>query len=129
MEEEFNIELTEDTILELPTNLFYHKINGSLLVISQDKANWIGLFNEKQEKVFGLLFEKKSLGEILQNSDENEFNFVISQIIDRDFLSTQKVSFNEPLNEGLYIYLTNDCNLACSHCYMFSGKPNINRIT
>jgi sulfatase maturation enzyme AslB (radical SAM superfamily) len=128
LEEEFNIELTEDTILELPTDLFYHKINGSLLVISQAKANWIGLFNEEQEKVFGLLFEKKSLGEILQNSDEVEFNFVISQIIDRDFLATQKVNFNEPHNEGLYIYLTNDCNLACTHCYMFSGKPNINEL-
>ena len=128
MEEEFNIELTEDTILELPTDLFYHKINDSLLVISQAKANWIALFNEEQEKVFGLLFEKKSLGEILQNSDEIEFNFVISQIIDRDFLATQKVSFNEPHNEGLYIYLTNDCNLACTHCYMFSGKPNINEL-
>lgn len=128
MEEELEIELTEDTKLELPTDLFYHNINDALLVISQNNANWIGLFNKEQEKIFGLLHEKKKLGEILKVVNEDDFNIVISQIIDRNFLSLQNISFNDPHNEGLYIYLTNDCNLACTHCYMFSGKPKINEL-
>ncbi len=129
MEESLEIELTEDTVLDLPQNLFYNKINNYLLVISQNTANWIGLFNEEQEKIFGLLYEKYTLGKVakLSNSEE-DFNFVISQIIDRNFISTQTVKFNAPHNEGLYIYLTNDCNLACTHCYMYSGKPKINEL-
>lgn len=129
MEETFEIELTENTILDLPQNLFYNRINNYLLVISQNTANWIGLFNKEQEKIFGLLYEKYTLGKVseLTNSEE-DFNFVISQIIDRDFNDTQKVEFNAPHNEGLYIYLTNDCNLACTHCYMYSGKPKIDEL-
>ena len=128
MEEKLEIELTEDTVLKLPNDLFYHKINNSLLVISQNKANWIGLFNKEQERIFTLLLERKPLGEVLKLADENDFNFVISQIIDRKFLVSEEISFNEHHSEGLYIYLTNDCNLACTHCYMFSGKPKIDEL-
>ncbi len=129
MEETLELELTENTILDLPQNLFYNRINNYLLVISQNTANWIGLFNNEQEKIFGLLCENNTLGQVseLSNSEE-DFNFVISQIIDRNFISTQTVKFNKPQNEGLYIYLTNDCNLACTHCYMYSGKPKINEL-
>lgn len=129
MEETLKLELTENTILDLPQNLFYNRINNYLLVISQNSANWIGLFNNEQEKIFRLLCENYTLGKVseLSNSEE-DFNFVISQIIDRNFISTQVVKFNEPQNEGLYIYLTNDCNLACTHCYMYSGKPKINEL-
>lgn len=129
MEETLEVELNEDTVLNLPQNLFYNRINNYLLVISQNTANWIVLFNEEQEKVFRLLYEKHTLGKVLELSNsEEDFNFVISQIIDRDFNETQKVEFNAPHNEGLYIYLTNDCNLACTHCYMYSGKPKIDEL-
>ena len=129
MEETLEIELNEDTILNLPQNLSYKKIKNNLLVISQNSANWIMLFNEEQEKIFGLLYESNTLGQVseLSNNDE-DFNFVISQIVDRNFTDTQQVEFNSPQNEGLYIYLTNDCNLSCTHCYMYSGKPRINEL-
>ena len=129
MKENLEIELAENTVLDLPQNLFYNRINNNLLVISQNIANWIGLFNNEQEKIFGLLCENNTLGQIseLTNSEE-DFNFVISQIVDRNFISTQSINFNAPQNEGLYIYLTNDCNLACTHCYMYSGKPKINEL-
>ena len=129
MEEILEIELTENTILDLPQNLFYNRINNYLLVISQNTANWIGLFNEEQERIFGLLYEKHTLGEVAQlSNNEEDFNFIVSQIVDKNFISTQSVKFNVPHNEGLYIYLTNDCNLACTHCYMYSGKPKINEL-
>ncbi|WP_151943956.1 radical SAM/SPASM domain-containing protein [Aliarcobacter butzleri] len=129
MEEILEIELTENTILDLPQNLFYNRINNYLLVISQNTANWIGLFNEEQERIFGLLYEKYTLGEVAQlSNNEEDFNFIVSQIVDKNFISTQSVKFNVPHNEGLYIYLTNDCNLSCTHCYMYSGKPKINEL-
>ena len=128
MEEEFAIELTEDTVLELPNDLFYHNINNGLLVISQNKANWIGLFNKEQENIFNLLCKKKQLGEIVEIVNEDDFNFVTGQIIDRRFLDSTQITFNTPHKENLYIYLTNDCNLACTHCYMYSGEPEMNEL-
>lgn len=50
MEEELEVELTEDTVLELPKNLSYYQVGNSLLIISRDAANWIVLFNEEQKK-------------------------------------------------------------------------------
>ncbi len=130
LQEILEVELTEDTILDLPQSLVYKKINNQLLVISQNTANWIGLFNKKQEEIFALLLKKNTLAKVaeLSNSEE-DFNFVVSQIVDRNFINNQSVNFNSPQNEGLYIYLTNDCNLACTHCYMYSGKPKINELT
>jgi len=129
LEEVVEVELIEDAILDLPQDLFYKRINGYLLVISQNSANWIVLFNKEQEKIFRLLYEKYTLGEILELSNsEEDFNFVIGQIVDRNFNANQKIKFNIPQKEGLYIYLTNDCNLSCTHCYMYSGKPKINEL-
>ena len=128
LKEEVEIELTGDTILNLPHNLFYQNIENELLVISQNTANWIVLFNDEQKKILNLLINKHTLQEISEITNNEDFNFVISQIIDRDFLENQPIEFNLPQNEGLYIYLTNDCNLSCTHCYMYSGKPKINEL-
>lgn len=131
MDESFEVELTEDTVIKLPTDLHYNIIGNVTLIISKNQAKWIALFNEEQVNIFQLIVDGKTLGEIQQESKEVEsFNFVISQIYDRNFLAyNHKPTFNEPKNEGLYIYLTNSCNLACNHCYMFSGKPNKDELT
>ena len=55
LKEEVEIELTGDTILNLPHNLFYQNIENKLLVISQNTANWIVLFNDEQKKILNLL--------------------------------------------------------------------------
>ena len=64
MKEILEIELNEDTVLNLPEYLTYNKINNALLVISQNTANWIGLFNNEQEEIFELLHQKKSLSQV-----------------------------------------------------------------
>jgi radical SAM protein with 4Fe4S-binding SPASM domain len=129
MKENLELELREDTILDLPKNLFYKKINNNLLIISEKTANWLVLFNKEQENIFKLLNEKYTLKKVLELSNNDEdFNFVIGQIIDRNFNEHQQVEFNTPHKENLYVYLTNDCNLSCIHCYMYSGKPKINEL-
>ena len=62
MKEEVEIELTENTILNLPHNLFYQNIENELLVISQNTANWIVLFNDEQKKMcHKLMTDRKSV--------------------------------------------------------------------
>lgn len=125
MNDVFEVELTEDTILDLPENLFYYETSGGLLVIDKNAANWIVLFNSAQKNIFDMLLQKFTIGEIYKHEgSEDDLNFTISQIVDRKFQKNQNIIFNSPKDEGLYIYLTNQCNLSCNHCYMFSGKPN-----
>ena len=118
------IEVDENTIIELPNNLFRKDIHSNTLIIAKEQANWIVLFNEQQRYIFNLINERLSIGAIytrLNDADWNDFNFVVSQIFDRNFIK-QKKYFNHSLLEGMYIYLTNKCNLRCKHCFMFSGR-------
>jgi len=118
--------LNEDNVLELPKNLFYYKTNKELLIISPEQANWIALFDENQILIFYYILKQKSIAYLFKNFNENDVNFVLGQIIDREFLKKEiKFSHNQ---DSLYIYLTNNCNLKCKHCYMYSGKPKINEL-
>lgn len=128
MNEDLEIEISEDAVLQIPKKLYFQKIESCTLAIASQKANWIAMFNEEQEKILKLLIQQYTLKEILKVSNEEDFNFLISQIIDRNFFESQSINFNSPQNEALYIYLTNNCNLACRHCYMNSGKPKINEL-
>jgi radical SAM protein with 4Fe4S-binding SPASM domain len=118
------IEIGADTVIELPDNIHRKEIHSKTLIIAEDQANWIVLFNEKQRNIFDLINEKLSIGSIstrFNDADWDDFNFVVSQIFDRNF-TKQESFFNDSSLEGMYIYLTDKCNLCCKHCYMFSGK-------
>ncbi len=120
------VNLNEDSVLELPKNLYYYKSNNELLIISPEQANWISLFNENQILIFNYILKQKSIDYLFKKFNEKDVNFVLGQIIDREFLKKEiKFSNNQ---DSLYIYLTNNCNLRCKHCYMYSGKPKINEL-
>lgn len=128
-DDKYEIELLQDTVIELPVKLFQYKIDNYYLIIAPEIANWIVLFNENQKKLFELIKNKLTINEIynnfiIKNENEEDFNFLISQIYDRNFLLENKIKFDTSLNESMYIYLTNKCNLLCKHCYMYSGKTN-----
>ena len=119
-------DISEDVGLDLPKNLFYYKTNEALLIISPEQANWIVLFNEKQINVFNALLKQRTIRYLFKKFNEEDINFVLGQIIDREFLD-KKIKFSNN-QDSLYIYLTNNCNLKCKHCYMYSGKPKINEL-
>lgn len=132
-EEKIEIELSTNTVIELPIKLVYKKIDNYTLIIAPEIANWIVLFNENQNKLFKLIKNRLTIDEIFNsivndNDSENDFNFLISQIFDRKFFFNSKLVFDYTRNESMYIYLTNNCNLFCNHCYMYSRKPNINEL-
>ncbi len=125
------IEINTDTIIELPANLFRKEINSNTLIIAKDIGSWIVLFNDHQRYIFDLISKKISVGKIakiVNDSKWEDFNFVVAQIFDRKF-NKRKLILNELSLKGMYIYLTNKCNLNCKHCYMFSGRKNNKELT
>ena len=122
MEKEITIKkkITEDTKFALPIKIKKVLYKGKLLVISPETANWIMLENEEQWQFFQLL-TSLDLGNALKQfcgAYENA-QYTVTQIVAKHF-DNQLV---KPKNNGgsMQMYLTNECNMRCPHCYMFAG--------
>ena len=89
-------------------------------MISPETASWIILENEEQWQFFQLL-TSLDLGNALKQfcgAYENA-QYTVTQIVAKHF-DNQLV---KPKNNGgsMQMYLTNECNMRCPHCYMFAG--------
>ena len=124
------IDINIDKNYIFPSDLNVVNYNNKIIIIAKLTANWIVLENLSQLDVFNYLAKGKSIREAIDNStfDNNDVNFVITQIEAKQFCS-KIVRSSTKENQNLHLYLTNKCNLLCSHCYMFSGTVNSNELT
>lgn len=112
--------ISEDTKFTLPVKIKKVIYRGKMLVISPETANWIILENEEQWQFFQLL-TSFDLGNALKqfNGAYDNAQYTVTQIVAKHF-DNQLV---KPKNNGgsMQMYLTNECNMRCPHCYMFAG--------
>lgn len=114
----------------IPSNLIEVTIDDKILIISVDTSNWIVL-NDEEEKIIFNKLKSDSIEKVAefiekQGIELNKLISVLTQIEAKDFENT-KVTY--PENQGMYMYLTNKCNLRCKHCYMFAGEEKLNELT
>ncbi|MBQ3624503.1 MAG: radical SAM protein [Prevotella sp.] len=110
-----------------PQNISVVNFKGRHIVISVDTLNWLVLENKKQLSVFQFL-KNNSIRNTLKEFAENEYDvkFVITQVEAKDFENTDVTQVSK---KRVQIHLTNNCNLRCPHCYMFSGHSRENELT
>lgn len=122
MEKELTVRKTisKDTHFSFPDNLRVIRYKGKILVISPETANWLVLENNEQYHFFQLL-ESLDLGNALEQYDGEYCNaqYTVTQIVAKDF-ENRKVKFKNN-GRSMQLYLTNECNMRCPHCYMFAG--------
>ncbi len=106
-------------------NFSIEKYESKYIVIKKNK--WIVLENDSQKEIFNLLSMSKKIEDIFKNFEEEDILNVLTQIEAKKF-EIEEMN-DEERTKGAYIYLTNECNLTCSHCYMNSGKKNKNELT
>ena len=125
--EEKSIELPDNKLFSFPSKIVYHHYDNRIFVISVDTANWLILNNEEELAFFELL-KKYQLKEALEHfsGSTESAESVLAQIIGRDFENT-KVELKS-IESSLHLYLTNDCNMRCPHCYMNAGIKNNNEL-
>ena len=114
----------------IPEKLAEIRIDDKILIISIESSNWIVLKSENEKMIFDKL-RKYSIEEVMdfmndQSISENELIKVLIQLEAKQFENLD-VTYIE--DKGMYIYLTNKCNLRCNHCYMFAGKEEYNELT
>lgn len=94
------------------------------IVISAQTINWIVLENKEQLEYFKLL-QKYSIKDSLERfeGDFRNAQYCVMQIEAKQFEERELVrDSNVPFK--LHLYLTNECNLRCRHCYMYAGDKN-----
>jgi radical SAM protein with 4Fe4S-binding SPASM domain len=92
------------------------------LAICSENGRWIVLDNNSQT-VFLHLLETTDLGEALKRfqGKYEDARKVVTQIVARqlDSMPSKRASTDGAI--VMHLYLTNQCNMRCPHCYMLAG--------
>jgi radical SAM protein with 4Fe4S-binding SPASM domain len=122
--------LNESTVLVFPKTVDFVLCRDVILAVSAETANWLVLKSDFQKNILTKLVNGETIGSVLSCNPSPEHNqeieSLLAQIMARNFASTDippVITFPNFV-ESMYVYLTNACNLRCSHCYMYSGKAD-----
>lgn len=118
-------EVDVDKVFSLPKDIKVVKYESYYLVIYTKGVLWLVLNNKEELDVFKELLCKKSIKYVLNKYSEDSVINVITQIEAKSF---EKPVINKNNEKTVYIYLTNNCNLRCKHCYMYAGDLRIKEL-
>lgn len=108
-----------------PAELVAKKYKNNNLIIYTEGVLWLVL-SDNEKAIFDFLAKGKSIAEAIDNFEEQDVIRVISQIEAKQF---EHPIIKEHKELNIYIYLTNNCNEHCEHCYMYSGDIKIQELS
>lgn len=123
-----SLKIDDNKIYTFPEQIDTVTYKDKILVIAPQQANWIVLNNPVEVTLFNAI-QKQSLKEVMAQypNDLNSLRNVLIQVEARKFYDrTKKIYIGK---EKLHIYLTNECNMRCPHCYMFAGEKMAEELT
>ena len=126
IEEEKEAEIELSKVYRFPEDVVIRKYGSAYLAIYTKGISWLVLESDKELRVFQLLRGGHSIEEVLNSADEDDVIKVIRQIEAKNF---EHPITNERTDRNIYIYLTNNCNERCRHCYMFAGDVKFTELT
>lgn len=124
-----NKTIDTEHIYVFPSDIRYIKHKGKNIVILPETSNWIVLDNSIQIEIFRSLCSK-TIQNVLDDYAQYKSDCitVITQIEARH-LESASVTRNNNTNYSMHLYLTNECNLSCPHCYMSAGRKLHNELS
>lgn len=125
---DYSVELPDEHRFSIPIEIESEERYGYYIVISPENGNWIVLENANQIDIFESFKNGNSIAEIKEKFKKNigDIEYVICQISGRHFEDKFESTKKEPFS--LRIYLTNKCNLRCTHCFMYAGEEKNNEL-
>ena len=115
-------ELDLNKVYNLPKEIKIIKYKDIYLAIYTEGILWIVLNDDTERNIFEDIINNKDLQYLFDNYDENSVINVITQIEAKKF---ETPFIAENIEKNVYIYLTNNCNQRCKHCYMYAGDIKI----
>lgn len=108
-----------------PKEIDIKKVEDVYLVIYTEGCLWLVL-KERELPVFQALQAGSDIEQCFKEFDQNDVIGVITQIEAKDFEHPRII---EKKVNNLFIYLTNNCNERCKHCYMYAGDIKIEELS
>ena len=97
-----------------------------MLIISPSSGNWIVLDSQQQVDILKSIIDGLTLEEVRERFDVQEVAKVCAQIEGRNFVR----AVPEPEEAfTLRLYMTNKCNLRCTHCFMYASEALNDELT
>ena len=124
-EEDIEEEIDCTKRFQFPKNIVIKKFENKNLVIYTEGVLWL-VFDDEELEVYKAFDKGKSIQEVLENYDEEIVIEVLSQIEAKQF---EHPIVREANEKNIYIYLTNNCNERCRHCYMYAGDIKIQELS
>lgn len=121
-DEVVKVEIDWGKIYSLPLEIKVVKYKDVYLAIYTEGILWIVLQDDEELAVFKAVRERKNIEYLFDHFSEESVSNVIMQIEAKKFDNPVKIENNE---KNVYIYLTNNCNERCRHCYMYAGDLKI----
>lgn len=121
-------------VLHFPADIRYIKHRGKTLAVAVETANWLVLTDACAVACLEKLREGKTVGEVLKGlstaEEQQSYVKLLSAVMARQFAGLDDVPQAEYVQgyKMLNIYLTNACNLNCTHCFMRAGKRLANEL-
>lgn len=134
---EREIEIDPEKQYALDKDLHIASIDNHYIIIDVNNANWIVLQNPRQLEIFEEL-RKQTIGQVFESFQDSisteaeldtfmeDFQKVLTEIEAKEF---DKNSNTRLYHDGLTLYITNQCNLRCVHCFMYSGAALKNELS
>lgn len=127
--------LRSTDVLHFPVNIVYKQCDDRWIVVSPETANWIVLESEKQKILLNRLQKGQTVGDVYAEAERSgiipEYKRLLAAISVRQFANVDGIPTVDVIQDfdTLNIYLTNACNLCCSHCFVKAGKALANELT
>ena len=119
---EFEIDLNQR--FTFPNDIVIKKFENKNIVIYTKGVLWL-VFSDEELEVFNALNLGKTISQVLEKYTTDIVISVLSQIKAKRF---EKPIINESYKRNMYIYLTNNCNERCRHCYMYAGDVKVQEL-
>lgn len=127
-----------DSSIEIPSDITYHFIEGKWLIIALELPSWIVVNEIGIEYIKGLR-KGWTINNLISNI-QNKFNISRESAIrnlkstlieiDKNMFYQNPLQYNNEKNHHqLFLYLTNQCNLNCVHCYLNAGEKLKNELS
>ena len=122
-----NKEINLSTKYNLPSELRIIEYLNKYIIIAPKYSNWIVL-NDRDELEFFNLLRNHSIENAIAlfNGSDIAVNNVIIQIEARH-LESIDITINNYTH--MQLYLTNNCNMRCPHCFMYAGTKSENELS
>lgn len=119
------LELDTQKSYKMPVRISTVSIDGNILVISRDTANWLLLHNEQQLSIFNALNAGCTIASLFKNFPSDARQDIMRVLIELEAKRFENTTVQFPQEHGMYLYLTEKCNQRCRHCYMYAGEGSI----